>query len=91
MTADSAPRPITNHAAMAGASRINQQPFPGPTLTSRRLLLRPDDGPATGAVDGAWWPRTANLTTRAPHTTTRPDRPDRIRLEQPRPRPTQDR
>ncbi|WP_245550640.1 DUF5994 family protein [Nocardia niigatensis] len=58
----SAKRPITNHAAMGepASARRNRQPYPSPTRTPRVLLRRPYTAP--GPVDGAWWPRTANLT-----------------------------
>ncbi|MFE3055190.1 DUF5994 family protein [Nocardia sp. NPDC059239] len=36
------------------------QPFPTPTRTPRLMLQ--ERGAATGDVDGAWWPWTANLT-----------------------------
>ncbi|MFE3260052.1 DUF5994 family protein [Nocardia sp. NPDC059091] len=54
--------PITNHAATGAAtlSPGNRQPFPIPTRTPRLLLRRRDAGPAP--IDGAWWPRTPNLT-----------------------------
>ncbi|WP_040836163.1 DUF5994 family protein [Nocardia brevicatena] len=63
MSHDSASRPITNHAAMGAAttSSRNRQPFLFPTRTPRLLLRRRDAEPAP--VDGAWWPRTRNLTT----------------------------
>lgn len=54
-TADS-PRHITNHQAMGG----DRQPFRVPTRTPR-LLLRGSES-HTELFDGAWWPRTANLT-----------------------------
>ncbi|WP_063713163.1 DUF5994 family protein [Nocardia jiangxiensis] len=62
MIDDSATLPITNHIAMGetASTRCNRQPFPSPTCTPRVLLRRPDAG--SGLVDGAWWPRTANLT-----------------------------
>ncbi|MGF6885311.1 hypothetical protein ABIA39_004147 [Nocardia sp. GAS34] len=42
------------------SGRGNRQPFPSPTRTPGVLLRRLDAG--SGLVDGAWWPRTANLT-----------------------------
>lgn len=53
------PRHITNHQAM-GAADNDQQPFSVPTRTPR-LLLRGSES-HTELFDGAWWPRTANLT-----------------------------
>lgn len=43
-----------------GPASDRTQPFPAPTRTPR-LLLRERRSRA-GDVDGAWWPRTANLT-----------------------------
>ncbi len=43
------------------ATAGGEQPFDTPTRTPR-LLLRDRDEESTG-VDGAWWPRTDNLTT----------------------------
>ncbi|RMI28167.1 DUF5994 family protein [Nocardia stercoris] len=36
------------------------QPFDTPTRTPRLLLREPDE--ESGGIDGAWWPRTDNLT-----------------------------
>lgn len=46
--------------AVTGLPAGHSQPFRVPTRTPRLLLHPP--GPSSGAVDGAWWPWTANLT-----------------------------
>ncbi|MDO3649893.1 DUF5994 family protein [Nocardia mangyaensis] len=56
-------RPSVDHPAMSTASATlahDRQPFGTPTRTPR-LLLRGTDSHAE-QFDGAWWPRTANLT-----------------------------
>ncbi|MFE6925551.1 DUF5994 family protein [Nocardia sp. NPDC057663] len=57
--APESPRHITNHQAM-GAPDQDRQPFAIPTRPPR-LLLRAHESHAE-LFDGAWWPRTANLT-----------------------------
>ncbi|WP_442939632.1 DUF5994 family protein [Nocardia sp. CY41] len=97
MIDDSATPPITNHAAMGqtASARSSQQPFPSPTRTPRVLLRRRDSG--SGLLDGAWWPRTANLTSELHDLITvltpqaRSPGPGRIRLEREESRATPDR
>ncbi|MBF6355713.1 hypothetical protein IU449_14350 [Nocardia higoensis] len=54
--------PASSHFEMSeGAARSAvAQPFGSPTRTPRVLLSSPED--SLGLVDGAWWPRTDNLT-----------------------------
>jgi hypothetical protein len=64
MTQDPSQRrdaPADRGLGQSRATADGGQPFDTPTRTPR-LLLR-DRGEESAGVDGAWWPRTGNLTT----------------------------
>ncbi|WP_245649581.1 DUF5994 family protein [Nocardia shimofusensis] len=54
--------PVPSHVETREGSAVSSvaQPFGSPTRTPRVLLSSPED--SLGLVDGAWWPRTDNLT-----------------------------